>query len=445
MWQLGTNVDYQELSKFLKDRKDRLFDNAPNCKTVLTSHLDVTSWFEPEALEYWGDLVPEIPTISLTQNYEQYLSEDMTGYLDLEMITAHGQGSGSIAAKIKSLLSEKSQGEITLSLGSKRYISYSIHHRLTQMTYLSFTMQGNYYGGIIKPFYQFSINRAIGSNSRIGALIAGSDLGGICGCNLACGPFNLELQLNRNIYLVKLRHLVPLSETAVMKLKMESNSEQGVFLSAGIVKEVPEILCKFGLHVQIGGFSGVTLKLQITRFDYNLIIPLHLSRYFSFEAVLLGSILPAFFSFLVQKTIWSPIKSMKKKQKWREFLIKQRHFLEKKREEAELIWGLLQEPYEKRIASLNHTSLFITKAYYRDKSLPTFSIDVTIPLQMMIVDNQLVIDSFPKFHLLGFYDVSPEHSKELFIEYRFRNLDHEAVYDDTDLVNLPLKSHQIKK
>ena len=445
MWQLGTNVDYQELSKFLKEKKNRLFDNAPNCKTVLTSHFDVTSWFEPDALEYWGDLVPELPTISLTQHYEQYLSEDSSGYLDLEMLNVHGQGTGSIAGKIKTLLSERTQGEVAISFGNKRYISYSIHHRLAQTTFLSFTMQGNYYGGIIKPFYQFSINRAITANARIGTLIAGNELGGIYGCNLVCGPFNLELQLARNIYLVKFKHLVQISENSVMKLKMESNSEQGVFLSAGIVKDVPEILSKFGIHVQIGGYSGVTLKLQLTRFDYHFIIPIHLSRYFSVEAVLMGSILPAFFSFIVQKLVWNPVKSIKKKQKWREFLVKQRYFLEKKREEAELIWDLLKEPYEKRIAALHQSSLFITKAWYRDKLFPNFSIDVTIPLQMMVVDNQLVIDSMPKFHLLGFYDPSPDHLKELFIEYKFRDIMHEAIFDDSDPVNIPLKSHQIKK
>jgi DnaJ family protein C protein 11 len=87
--------------------------------------------------------------------------------------------------------------------------------------------------------------------------------------------------------------------------------------------------------------------------------------------------------------------------------------------------------------------LLILQAYYghltstiNESSLNI--IDVTIPLQTLVKDSTLKIETtVSKSHLTGFYDPCVGEEKSLVIKYSFRSQIHTVTYRDTDPVILP--------
>ena len=68
-------------------------------------------------------------------------------------------------------------------------------------------------------------------------------------------------------------------------------------------------------------------------------------------------------------------------------------------------------------------------------------IDVTIPLQTLVKDSTLKIETtVSKSNLTGFYDPCIGEEKSLFIEYSFHSQIHTVTYEDTDPVLLPNRS-----
>ena len=65
-------------------------------------------------------------------------------------------------------------------------------------------------------------------------------------------------------------------------------------------------------------------------------------------------------------------------------------------------------------------------------------IDVTIPLQTLVKNSTLKIDTTAsKSDLTGFYDPCIDEEKSLFVKYSFRSQIHTVTYRDTDPVVLP--------
>lgn len=438
MWQLAPHADIFEVDKILREREERLFEN-PKCRTVLKAHMDATSWIDTEQVEAWGDLVPELGPLTLTQQYEQYLGDDFVGYLDLEMLNAHGRGTGSLVGRVRALMSPKSQFEVSAGLGSKKFVGYSWQYLLTPGTMLGFTMQGNYYGGVLRPSYQVLLNQTLTGNSRI-SLVAAQ--GGIFACNLTAGPFNLNVQvMPNNNFFIRVKHSIDLKQLVTVKFKLESSSQEGVLASVGVVKEMPAVSGKLGVHLQAGGYlGGVVLKLHLSRLDYHLVLPVHLSHELSVEALLLGSILPSAFSLLVDTCLLRPLRKQKEDRKWRELLFKRKQFLVKKREEAELVRALLADPAErKRQNEIAIAGLVIQKAVYCGGDV---EVDVTSILQSQVHQSQLVLSVNRFYDVLGFYDVAPRQTKELIVEYEFKGELHKVIIPDGSALCIPQKSHR---
>jgi len=88
--------------------------------------------------------------------------------------------------------------------------------------------------------------------------------------------------------------------------------------------------------------------------------------------------------------------------------------------------------------------LLILQAYYGHLTSTIINessmniIDVTIPLQTLVKDSTLKIETtVSKSHLTGFYDPCVGEEKSLVIKYSFRSQIHTVTYRDTDPVILP--------
>jgi DnaJ family protein C protein 11 len=84
--------------------------------------------------------------------------------------------------------------------------------------------------------------------------------------------------------------------------------------------------------------------------------------------------------------------------------------------------------------------LIILEAYYghliSQSSIKI--IDVTIPLQSLVKNSTLTIETTTsKSHLIGFYDPCIGEEKSLFIKYLFHSQIHTITYKDTDPIVIP--------
>jgi DnaJ family protein C protein 11 len=71
-------------------------------------------------------------------------------------------------------------------------------------------------------------------------------------------------------------------------------------------------------------------------------------------------------------------------------------------------------------------------------------IDVTVPLQILVKDSTLRIETtVSKSNLTGFYDPCIGEEKALFIKYSLRSEIHTVLYKDTDPVILPNRGTKI--
>jgi len=71
-------------------------------------------------------------------------------------------------------------------------------------------------------------------------------------------------------------------------------------------------------------------------------------------------------------------------------------------------------------------------------------VEVTIPLQNLVVNSQLIIHGNPK-NLEGFYDPCLGEEKELTVRYLYKNKMHECVIPDSEQLAIPKRDHLIKK
>ncbi|MES1902012.1 MAG: DnaJ (Hsp40), subfamily C, member 11 [Paramarteilia canceri] len=70
------------------------------------------------------------------------------------------------------------------------------------------------------------------------------------------------------------------------------------------------------------------------------------------------------------------------------------------------------------------------------------SVDVTIPLQLIVSNHRLTIGSFNAMLLIeGIYDPAPETVKKIMIRYIFQEKIHSVILNDKEPIELPDASH----
>lgn len=144
--------------------------------------------------------------------------------------------------------------------------------------------------------------------------------------------------------------------------------------------------------------------------------------------------------------------------------------------EAQLAVDLMRQAYERRVEALelskgndhvgvylyNIKGLIIKKAFYQKAPSPGWipepsatsslsypveecdRLNVTVPLQMLVVDSQIYLDRTSKADLLGFFDVAIGHPKILIVEYLFRGSEHYAIVGDDEEFLAPFRQHLVQ-
>ncbi|KAJ1735087.1 hypothetical protein LPJ72_002035 [Coemansia sp. Benny D160-2] len=233
-------------------------------------------------------------------------------------------------------------------------------------------------------------------------------------------------------------------------------------------------LSKLSWKVSFGISSGVSVTLGFSRLEHSVEIPVLLTPLPEAVVTLCAVALPATAMLGFNYAFVKPRRRRIIQQRMNELKDEQRHQLyQQKRNALEAVRVMKDVVERNRKNALATGGLFIEKAHYGD--LP-FDItaensngllaaldraqnsrtalseadepracDVTVALQALINDNQLVIsEGGSKRFLPGFYDPAFGVPKMLFVRYRFKGKLHEVVVKDSQALAIPMRVHCIE-
>ncbi|SCV69184.1 BQ2448_2204 [Microbotryum intermedium] len=232
-----------------------------------------------------------------------------------------------------------------------------------------------------------------------------------------------------------------------------------------------------GMTLDLGMNGVMTVKLRwvvsgphrLNRLGQRLNFPIIISSNWDPRLALSFTVVPALSIIAFNQFVIAPRKKQKLSSKIKELRQEHSEYIREKRHEAEEAIALLVEHVRKKVEQEEKVQgLIIESAWYgvlstlpdplptprTSSSIPktpasdvTIAIDqryqdVTIPLQALVNQSQLVIPAGrSKAHLLGFYDCAFGEKKSLRVRYRFRGAVHECEIADRDALAMPLRGH----
>jgi len=208
--------------------------------------------------------------------------------------------------------------------------------------------------------------------------------------------------------------------------------------------------------VNAGSMSGITLRIKVLRHTQTFDFPIFLSEVFSPRAMFYGTVTPLVVFFGL-KAIASHVLAEQKEKDLEEKREMNADVVAEKRKEALAAVELMKKTYEANVAKeRDKKGLVIIDAWYgkfisqarpqgeTNDNITPFVINVKIPIQCLVKDSKLlVLGDSPKSQLTGMYDPCIGEEKMLKIRYEFRDNIHEAVFQDTQPVRMPVPSHRI--
>lgn len=196
---------------------------------------------------------------------------------------------------------------------------------------------------------------------------------------------------------------------------------------------------------------GVLLKLNFDYLGQSIVFPITLADSYVPGVALAATLVPAtMFAFADYYFLRArrAAKSQQRKEISKLALQEQREFMHAEAKKTE---AMLREVARRtREAEQAQNGLIITEARYfpiEDSGAPItdISIDVTIPIQALVHNSQLIIPGGrSKSILQGFYDPLPEFDKRLSVRYEFRGREHYAEVSENAPLLLPLESHVVE-
>ncbi|KAJ2124061.1 hypothetical protein IW147_001997 [Coemansia sp. RSA 720] len=226
--------------------------------------------------------------------------------------------------------------------------------------------------------------------------------------------------------------------------------------------------------VEVNLSTGITVTIALQRFEHSIRLPILLTPILELDVAAYGMFLPVVAALSLHYAVLKPRRRRAIQQRLDELKEEQRSQLYLQRLHAEETVRLLTPSVERsRAAARAADGLVIESALYGDlpfdiaaqnsnslhavldhfwnsrSALSTTdeprACDVTLALQSLITNNQLVIAcGGGKYSLPGFYDPSFGVEKSLFVRYRFHGVQHEVIVKDNEALAIPMKAHSLQ-
>lgn len=453
-WVLGPYTGQYSEKERIKDtlrHNDEKKLMALEAKAAVQSGLDITTWFDDySALGplSWHDYIPSLTSMALAQSFETHITPETPVDLSFNLNAENGVGSGSARVSLAHQLRPDIRADTFLSFGSERALSLGITRFFSQNSLLSGRGIFQLNDGVLLPVLQGTYTRML----PFGVHAAGTVVAGAQNMLVLSTSWRSEedqsnskvtLQLSPGHTVIKYRTNYAISNTLSAGMKLTMAPQNKSLVAIGIDR-VWSPQYQTGAYIECGHEDGVRLLLSLVRSsDFKFTLPIKLSHELSPSSIFIGSAVPAVAGFLLERYIVQPLQRYMEEREAAFDAVEMAQKLEQRQTEALLVADILSSAYEKRVQIEKQANgLIIEKAAYSGSSEQ--SLNVIVPLQMLVVDSQLLIEGgLSKANLLGFYDVAPKKLKTLKVDYTFKGRRHEAEFGDTERVVIPQRSHII--
>jgi len=457
---------HQEYERLKREAEDRRVEQKTNPKGEVALQIDATNLFsDGDGYEEYGSSswIPEMRGMSISQSIETPLTRSKTAILSGRLQHGRDNESGMVNCTLRNVFSHQSWGEIEFGTGTgggefslkgfrnldkKRYATVTLTSALKQM-HLSAGLQGMVASQLTKNTMGY-LSGTYNLAGMLGARKSPSTVSTTITTNTDQYNFFAQLQLG----IVQSHGMVSYTRKLNDDTKLKGVIKYG---ANGLVFEYScehqvTTLSNVGGTISTGPLSGVMLRLKVHRHSQRFDFPIFLSDSFSPSALFYGTVLPVVVFFALKKLIFLPMLTGQKEKDAEESREKHAQLMAERKREAESAISLMLTTYEQSVEqeSKKHGLVireawygkFVSKSRQTDRSTP-YVINVTIPLQCLVKDSKLILGDQPKSQLTGIYDPCIGEVKSLKIIYEFRDIVHEHVFKDEEVVGCPKQSHRI--
>lgn len=464
-WQLGPYLgeDLQRLKEEIERQRVSKLLGGLRCKTIVSTGIDASmlmeDWSPIQEEMSFMDYIPRISTLSLSQHMESHLAEDTTLSLTCSAATKNGMGNGLVNGGIAKQISQALRGRIEFTVGNQKRLGAGLSFAITQKMNMDLLLNTHFYGGAIDPGYQLTFSRLLLDNIVSSVAVSGSSSGTGVSVSFSrvseTNPATFSIQYAGEDVAFDVKYSHQFDDQHTLKTRLSSTGP--IQLSLGLIKRPTDgTNRKMSFTLEAGAAFGMGLKIGLALRELHLVLPLYISRELSSHSLLLGAGIPTIIGLLIHNFVLAPIQRWRRDSYWRNLQQSQKINIQMRREEALMTTTLLQPFYERRVQhEQSSNGLIIVKATYEraspmnsplepSKLDPDDFINVTVPLQMLVVDSHLWLAPNSKAQLLGFYDVAIGSGKILRVEYSFKGIAHQVIIRDDQELLLPLRRHIIE-
>lgn len=453
-WQLGQYTGtISEREKILQALREKEREKMMTFKTSssVTAGLDATQWFDDYSVlgpTRWDDYIPQVGRLAIRQSYQGWITPATSADISVDLTAENGTGAGNTLLTVAHQRDATTRIDGGLRIGQQRSLFVGAGRAVSKRVGVSCRATGILQDGMIYPVLQGGASASLPHGIQAAStLIVGAQNAIVLsiGQTESTSSNSVTLQLSPRDVMIKYKSSLIIDEGLSLGMRLSlGKGSSGIAVG---MRKVWSPLYRSAAYIILAnssdndpGAEGVILELSLTREDdYKLALPIKLSSEMSVASILLGSAVPALAGFLLDRVVVKPWQRYIEQRAEDEHAEEIERHSEAKKIEALLVAEILRPAYEKKILS-NPEGLLITDALYRADD--GNQLDVTVPLQSLVVDDQLVLQGgSSKSSLLGFYNISPHSSKKLSIEYTFKGRKHACTIDDLDPVVLPQKTH----
>ncbi|XP_003744912.1 dnaJ homolog subfamily C member 11 [Galendromus occidentalis] len=210
---------------------------------------------------------------------------------------------------------------------------------------------------------------------------------------------------------------------------------------------------KVNALMKISHPEGVTLKLTFMRGNQTFAFPIQLSQEVHPGAIFYGTVVPMVGYLIFKKFLVEPYYARQRREEAEKIREANMSKIAELRKHAEAATALMKQTYQRCCeVEESRNGLIIVSAKYgksdeidgREEDASREIIEVTIPLQILVVNSCLTLSETSKANLLGFYDPCLGEEKSLRITYKFRGLQYEVVIKDLESLRIPQEKHLVR-
>ncbi|OZJ06975.1 hypothetical protein BZG36_00249 [Bifiguratus adelaidae] len=494
-WQVGPRLKTpeemrKEYEAQARAKREAQVENLVRSKGEFQLSVDATQVFNPYEMPAFGGIIPpkkrqgnvldafsrvELSQLTMRHSFETQFGPATGATFAGTMLARNGMGGGNVVGTVRHTFSPLMWGEFGMALMNPRVMHAKLFRNLDSDTFvtvdartptlyrppnLTFTIgrrlwhnitgymnykTGDYVLGPWGQGYPIAHNR-----SAVAIGFGGANKKTQYSCELQTGIMQSYISID---YTYKF-----LDNTRIRAAVLLSTG--GVTASLGSDHKLTEH-SRFGVAMESGYPTGVTVKVRVTRLGQKIVIPIVLSTEFNAGLVFWGTVVPATIVVALDQLVLKPRRKRKIAEKIQELREQHAEFIENRRKEAQEAQLLLSDSSRRKMtAEASKDGLVIVEALYGNLSKLSERanghlgdtnkedepiIDVTIAIQALVNDSKLTIPGgTSKSNIMGFCDPCLGEKKKLLIRYKFQHRQHEVIVDDTSAVACPLRAHVLE-